>query len=321
MKLFKKILSKFNGLQYNQEYLCLAKEKLVSPLHVYIIKNNLVLDDITSDHLFVGYSPLIFALPDKKELDTHITVCLTAKPQLPNTSIRKKEVIAQLVLQKKYRQCCEGITILYYVGLNGRHQFLSPLQQSINDIYNLLYNQRKDNVFLNSNLYKQVQIAYSLPRVISLITVGNTIQLFNLFPTDLQGPFEDHYLISLRHEGKACAQVEDAKRILLCNVDASCFSYVYQLGKNHMQPLKEKSSFLFSKVESITFNLPIPQHALKYQELELKDAFICGIHKILLFKVIHVETLNNSPSTLAHIHNYYATWRKTKQLEGNYLFR
>ena len=61
--------------------------------------------------------------------------------------------------------------------------------------------------FLPDNLYKQVQIAYSIPRNISLITVGQNDR-FNLFPTDLHGPVnEDHYIISLRHEGKACQQV------------------------------------------------------------------------------------------------------------------
>src|SRR5687768_7932237 len=60
--MFKKLLRHFNGLHYTQEYLCLAKESFVEPLHVYLLQNEKPVQEITDSHTFVGYCPLVFAL-------------------------------------------------------------------------------------------------------------------------------------------------------------------------------------------------------------------------------------------------------------------
>jgi len=55
--------------------------------------------------------------------------------------------------------------------------------------------------------------------------------------------------------------------------------------------------------------------------LELTGSFEHGIHKLLLYKIISSQVVSKEPSTLAHIHNCYATWRHRKGLPGNYLLR
>jgi hypothetical protein len=154
-----------------------------------------------------------------------------------------------------------------------------------------------------------------------MITVGQDDR-FNLFPTDLHGPVnEDHYIISLRHDGKACRQVMNAGTILLSRVQSDFYKTAYALGKNHMQGMKEKENFPFSTWISEKLKLPFPQSALYYQELELKDSFIHGIHRVMLFKTLYQKGFRDNPSTLAHIHNVYATWRQNNHLPGNYLLR
>jgi len=95
----------------------------------------------------------------------------------------------------------------------------------------------------------------------------------------------------------------------------------YSLGKNHMQEVKPKRNFLFSESVSKVFSLPLPESSLKYYELSLLDSFNQGIHKLLLYKIVWNETVDPEPSTLAHIHNCYATWRHQRGLPGNYLLR
>jgi hypothetical protein len=176
-------------------------------------------------------------------------------------------------------------------------------------------------VFLPGNLYTQVQVAYALPRVISLITVRQD-GLFNLFPTDLHGPAgEGHYLISLRHAGKACRQVEAARQIVVSEMHCDACKAVYALGKNHMQDVKPKDRFPFGSSVSTILQLPLPEAALLYRELELEESFMHGIHKLMLFKVLSQQVLTDTKATLAHIHTTYATWRYNNGLEGNYLSR
>lgn len=324
MALLQKLLNRFNGLDYRQEYLCLAKETFQQPLYVCVIENDKVILDVTCSHNFVGYSPLIFAFPSNlvQNLNAELLqLRFTYRPFQQNEILREKDAIATLVLKKILQQNVDETIVSFYEGVKGRHHFLSKFHQSVIELNNRWYGKMPGNVFLKGNLYEQVQIAYAFPRKICLITVGQS-HLYNLFPTDLHGQIgNDYYLISLRHEGNACKQVEESGKIALSDMDANSYKKVYSLGKNHMQPLKERTAFDFSVNNSGNFQLPLPKEAHSYKELETAGSFITGIHKLMFFKIIHEEKVTPDNSTLVHIHNCYATWRNKQGMEGNYLLR
>lgn len=321
MKPVKKILTKLNGLHFSQEYLCFSKGSFSQPLHVYLVSNGLIVKDITAIHLFVGYNPLIFAFPADPALPPSLHIIFSQLPLQLNAKFSTKDAIASLDLTIIKNQVTGSGDILYYAGTRGNHHFLSAFHQFVNSLYNQWYNKKPGNVFLHDNLYKQVQVAYAVPRNISLITVGSN-NLFNLFPTDLHGQVdEEHYIISLRIGGKACEQVEQAGKLLLSQVHADAYKMVYGLGKNHMQPLKPGVQFPFSHSLSENFKWPIPQQVISYRELKLLDSFNHGIHKILLFKIASQRQLQGGNDSLYHIHNSYASWRYKNNLPGNYLLR
>jgi len=325
MQLLQKLFNKLNGLHYKQEYLCLAKESFQNPLHLYLIHKNKFIKDITEHHLFIGYSPLVFAFPSFNEINLSqtdsITIIFTEKDVDSNEIISEKDALATIYLKKLQREFTASNAIHLYEGINASHRFLSSFHQFIIQLGNDLYNKKPGNVFLAGNLYKQVQLAYAVPRNISLISVKQN-DLFNLFPTDLHGQIDDkHYIISLRHGGKAGQQIETIKKILVSEVQAEFYKKAYSLGKNHMQELKGKNQFLFSNELSKVLHLPLPQSATYYRELELLDSLDHGIHRFFLFNIIDQHRLGNKPMTLAHIHNVYATWRYNKGLSGNYLLR
>jgi len=323
--LVKKLLNKLNGLYFPQEYLCFDHEQFSQPLHVYTIIEDIVIDDISSSHSFVGYSPVIFAMTYSSTAWLHpeeIRIAFTAEPIPVNANFRSKDAIAILSLVKiNVQYLADEEDILYYAAKKGVHHFIPPFSQFIIQVNNRLYQKKPGNVYLPGNAYKQVQIAYSVPRNISLITVGQDGQ-FNLFPTDLHGAAgEDHYIISLRHEGKACKQVMETGKIVLSGVDSGFYKTVYSLGKNHMQEMKGKENFPFSGQFSARFQLPLPRSAIFYRELTVQDSFIHGIHRLILLKTEDRQGPGGPVSALAHIHNVSATWRQNKGLAGNYLLR
>jgi hypothetical protein len=325
MKLVKKILNKLNGLHYPQEYLCFANEFFEQPLHIYLVEAGKVIKDITNLHAFVGYNPLIFALLSSETAflnPEEIQIAFIRNSLQPNEIFLKKDAVALLTMRKIKEQSAEnGNNILFYQGIKGSHRFISPFHQFMIQLHNLLYNKKPGNVYLPGNLYKQIQIAYSIPRNISMITVGKD-NLFNLFPTDLHGPVnEDYYIISLRHDGKACQQVMNAGSILLTQVHSDFYKMAFALGKKHMQEMKEKENYPFSNEISANLKLPLPQSSLFYRELELLDSFIHGIHRVMLFKTLYKQPIQNISSTLVHVHNVYATWRQNNGLPGNFLLR
>ena len=76
-----------------------------------------------------------------------------------------------------------------------------------------------------------------------------------------------------------------------------------------MQELNEENRFPLHDEKSISFNFRLPKNVIRYQELTRIDSFDHGIHRIHLYEVIHRQVIEESKSTLAHIHQYYAQWR------------
>ena len=325
MQLLQKLLNKFNGLRYKQEYLCLAKESFQDPLHVYLVSENMVIKDITNHHLFIGYSPLVFALSSFNEINLsqidNIIIAFAQKDIGSNAIFSKKDALATICVKKISEQFASHNAIYFYEGARAEHRFLTSFHQFILQLGNDLYNRKPGNIFLGGNLYRQVQVAYAIPRTISLISIKQN-DSFNLFPTDLHGQIDDaHYIISLRRGGRAAQQVETIKKILVSEVHAEFYKMAYSSGKNHMQELKAKNQFPFGNELSQVLQLPLPQSTSYYRELELLDSLDHGIHRFFLLKIINQDQVENKPATLAHVHNVYATWRHNKGLPGNYLLR
>ncbi|HEX2683822.1 MAG TPA: hypothetical protein VHL77_07810, partial [Ferruginibacter sp.] len=178
MQLLQKLLNKLNGLHYSQEYLCFGNGTLEQTLQVYLVDGNRIIKDLTGSHLFVGYNPLIFAFAASAQLSPSIKIIFTQRAMQLNDVFRAKDAIASLDMQLIKEQSMQEV--LFYKGIQGTHHFLTGFQQAVMSMYNERYNKKPGNVFLHHNLYKQVQIAYAVPRNISLITVGNA-GLFNLF--------------------------------------------------------------------------------------------------------------------------------------------
>ena len=312
-------------MHFKQDYLCLTKEYLEQPLFAYIIADKRIIKDITNHHLFTGYSPLVFTFPFYKEIDLsnheNIDILFSCREFKPNDGLNVKGALATITLKKINQQGLGNDRIYYYEGKRANHRFIASFYQAVIQFQNKLFNKNPGNVYLPGNLLKQVHVAYSLPRTISLVTVEKN-DLFNFFPTDLHGQINDeYYIISLRHEGKAATQVEKAKSILITEIDPSLYKIVYSLGKNHMQELKPKDQFPFSESLSDLLQLPLPGSAVYYRELELEQSFDHGIHRFFLFKITNERLVADKPATLAHIHNVYATWRHNQGLPGNYLLR
>jgi hypothetical protein len=106
MGFMKKILTKLNGLHYRQEYLCLAKESFQSPIHAYLVNDRHIVKDITNEHLFTGYSPLIltFNSSELKEPFPTIEFVFSQLSIQPNDLFREIDALAKLSLRLVQKQ-------------------------------------------------------------------------------------------------------------------------------------------------------------------------------------------------------------------------
>ena len=326
---FKNYLKKLlTGLSISQEYICLdlAKYQCSVSVHLCALSTSI---DVTGCHLFLGYKPLIIGIPlatTSKEYQVvkgrdQIQLTFKTNESFPNILGINPIVLAKLDLKMIEKKNLGDHVIQFYEGMYGQHSFLNFINQFIN---RQRYNRRKSNasnINLIGNLYDQVRIAYSVPRIISVITVCED-ELINMFPTDLHGTVDKKfYISSLRIGGRANDQVEKLKRVVISRVAASAYKQVYLLGKNHMQDIRQVTNFSIDKERSETYNFPLPEGVTGYSELKRIDSFDRGIHRIHLYEVVNSKRLREDPSILAHIHQYYAQWRMDRRLPTQMLLR
>src|SRR5688572_11385999 len=131
MKVVEKLLARFNGLHYRQEYLCLELENFSVPLNVYAAVNKRVTKNLTAHHLFVGYSPVIIALPFMADEKNRLHLVFSPKVFRENEALEKKDVVAELFLEKIEERNVDGTDIFFYRANSGRHRFLPGFNQWI----------------------------------------------------------------------------------------------------------------------------------------------------------------------------------------------
>src|SRR6185436_6402278 len=137
-------------------------------------------------HLFLGYKPLVLGIPavDISE------ICLSFHEGDFESNMvwegfpSSKDSVARLILRKEDQLLCGHDNLFLYQGVWGEHSFISAFHQFINRQKEKYRSDRKVNINLSDNLADQVQVAYSIPRRISVITLSEN-NTMNMFPTDL----------------------------------------------------------------------------------------------------------------------------------------
>jgi hypothetical protein len=300
------------GLTVPQQYVCLPLESLSEPLSIFLTsdESKLLLLDITSSHVFLGYKPLLIMIACESQLEK---VCLSfVSGDYGSTKTWRgfptsTKAVSRVVM-KRIMTFTEDKRYQLFEGEFGWHRMINPLYQLVARVRNAFRESNASNVALPGNLYDQVRIAYSIPRIIGVITLGDE-ESMNMFPTDLHGKVDDrHYFSSLRLGGKANQQVKKFRKIVLSFMNALEYRHVYALGKNHMQETRSKENFDLSPAVSQTFHLPLPRGAVSYIELRLLNSCEMGIHCIHVYEIVNEEKISEG-RTLSHIHQFYAQWR------------
>lgn len=332
MKLKESIKYKIFGHSFPQEYCCLAQESIQNPFNVGLTttEKDFFLN-VSNTHIFLGYKPLLIGIFVKTISEeyyklNHKMVCLSFQEIdfEPNMAWKgftaSNKSIGRMLLHKVREKIWGEYSILIYQGAYAEHSLISAFNQSTNRWKEKFRKQDKSNINLPDNLSDQVQIAYAVPRIISLITLANKGTM-NMFPTDLHGPVGDTFYIgSLRHGGKANDQVQRLKKIVLSQVSVSCFRYAYSLGKNHMKDLQDYSNFELHDNRSDVFDFPVPKGVTTYYELEQQDSLEEGIHQLHFYRIVNKKVVNKE-HTLAHVHRFYAQWRLNNKRPTEFYWR
>ncbi len=324
MNLKSQIKKIITGLTIPQEYVCLERADLQSPISVFLqLENKKIKLDVTTSHLFLGYKPLIIGLSFNTKDHNYETVRDQDKIFLGfECYLQMKPIsLARLTLKKIGEKKLADEVVFFYEGVHGVHSFLSKPNQWINRLREKFRKQSPNNVSLPGNLVDQVRITYSVPRMISIITVSDGT-LMNMFPTDLHGSISGKfYAGSLRIGGKANEQVENHKKIVIAEVESAFYKQAYALGKNHMKELQNENTFSLLPTRSKIFDLPLPLSIIQYRELKSVDSFDAGIHRIHLYEVIHHQNVQEGKPSLSHIHQHYAQWRLDQKLHTPMMLR
>lgn len=326
------ISAKVFGISILQEYVCVGLEDFRRPLTAYITGTDPSRHFLVSQEILLGYKPLIIGIScDTYSEQTHwlqhqerVCISFVMKEFVCdmkwNGLATDKKAVARLILRRvKAREL--GTTALFiFEGERGKHRFLTPFHQATNRVKQRFLANKTDN-WLPGNLYDQVRIGYAKPRIIALITVYDQTGLMNMFPTDLHGQVgRNYYAGSLRLGGRATLQIEQSKVIALSQVRDDWYREAYSLGKNHMKDFQAPDNFFLSPFYSRESGIPLPGSVVCYRELKRIDSLDLGIHRIHFYETLYEERLSKANS-LAHIHCYYAQFRRDQKLLTDYLIR
>lgn len=295
MNIFLKKL--FFGINHPQEYTCAKAGDIENVPDCFVISGDKKIK-VKDDLLFLGYAPLIFAWTTEEKIQSagiHVVLQKDGKK------------LAELILETQQEILSEGKTIVILKGISSKQYFESAFHQKMFRWYDRFRPKHTGNINLDPEGYNQLKIAYSIPREIKLISLGNET-VCNVFPTDLHGPAgKGHYIISLRHDKKACGQVQETGKLALWTMPGENAKEAYALGKNHSKDLSPGRTS-FTSHESPLYHFPEPKGALSVCELELEKAIgDYGIHRLLLFKIVSGQK-NENPERLVHVHRSYLQW-------------
>ena len=165
MKLVK-ILDRFNGLRYPQEYLCFARGSFYQPLHVYLLAGDFVAEDITASISSLAIPRLSLPWPARSPPSANLPPRFQSPAPVSKRGFEPEDALAWLEMKRIRQQKENGVCIHYYEGTNGT-VIPYTFQQRSSRLQNRMVQPKPGNVFLPDNLYKQVQIAYAVPRIIS----------------------------------------------------------------------------------------------------------------------------------------------------------
>jgi hypothetical protein len=304
-----KIRKFLTGVAIKKEYPCVDHLQFNGEVKVLMHHNGEQVD-ITDDHLFLGYKPLIAGIHTVTDIDA---------PEVRISFIHRSGAkLAEVQLKKIAARVIGNTYLVLFTGIHADTFFLPLFNRSVNVMARRFRKKINGNVEMEGNEYQQVQAMYSIPRKISVISLGHG-ELFNMFPTDLHGNAgKDFYVDSLRKAGKACGQVLALKRVVKADIELSSKEDVFAMGKNHMKELQAAAGLPVQGFSDM-YKLPLVKGTIAYKEMELYDHIEIGIHRVLVFRVHNEVILNSEAPVLSCTNGHYLQWRLDHSLHANYI--
>lgn len=273
---------------YPQEYLCLGQGARDD-----LWRFELDGEDISGRHLFLGYRPLVVAVEGDRP----------SAGELLLRSTHQRRTVAGILL-KRIDLPGIGSGITFFTGTRAWSRFLPWSQWPLDRVRRWRNARKRGNVATVPAEIDMTRIMYAQPREIHLAVVGSPGRC-NIFPTDLHGTIRGRYLISLRHAGKACAQVMEQGSFALFQMAPDRYKDVYALAPRHMGEPTAASTI--AAIDGSWNGAPRPAGAHAARRLSIGTHHDAGIHRIFQCRIDRDEKFSRGP-VLAHVHASPASW-------------
>jgi hypothetical protein len=290
------------GSFFPKEYLCM-EQRMYSGVQVICDGK-----DITDGHVFAGYKPCIWVLKEEPG----------APVQLRQTVKGESVLLGEMTFRDAGPVSASLPGYRFGVGDDVKSYLKNGVQRLASQWYSAWKSDPKDLLYLDPDTYDQVRLSYSVPRKVSAGITGEN-GLYNAFPTDLHGaPENGFYIVSLRENGLANAQVNQFRKLMVADLPATSYKEIYAMGKRHMlPPVPPEQIPLLGNEKSRVFGMPLPARYNGYKELSLIETHAIGVHRLHVFRIEHEEKIA-AADTLVHVHEYYASWRYRNGFRDTY---
>lgn len=152
-------------------------------------------------------------------------------------------------------------------------------------------------------------VTFICPRPVVLVSVQDGEQ-GNIFPMNLLGAVgRDYFAFALNSTRQAAPLVERIGQAAISSVPFDQSATARSLGRHHYLPSIEWEQLPFKTRRSTMLGIPVPEFALRVQELKIETAQQLGSHTFFVARVVGDETYADAPE-FCMIHGLYEAWRR-----------
>jgi flavin reductase (DIM6/NTAB) family NADH-FMN oxidoreductase RutF len=274
--------------------------------------------DVTASHSVACISPFLFciglesnelAYSDRTSGKRFSLKFCRNTPGFEN--IPGREVLAEIGLEYTGTLRSTGRFLSLFRAVSCRNSFLPPPRSWAHDLFNVYGNwrSRKSTGQNVSALEMRCNsAAFICPRQVVLVSVLDQ-DGGNIFPMNLLGALGGgHFGFALNSARQAAPLAGRIRRLALSSIPYRHIAVARDLRRNHRQASIRWEDLPFPVRKSRTFQIPVPEFALRVCELNIEDSWSLGSHTFFLAHIVDEEILSDD-SAFYMIHGQYAALR------------
>ena len=225
----------------------------------------------------------------------------------------EREILAEIGLKFTATLPAADLFLFLFRAVNCTNFCIPAARLLAHDLFNV-YGNWKSRKHTGQNVsaleMRCNSVAFICPRPVVLVSVLDE-ERGNIFPMNLLGTLGGNYLgFALNSSRQAAPLTSRIRQLALSSIPYRQIAVARDLRRNHRQAAIHWEDLPFLTRRSKTFQIPVPEFALRVCELNIEESWPLGSHTFFLARIAGEEILSED-SAFYMVHGQYAALRQS----------